>query len=244
MAKIRNSNPKQSSGSYERLVGNKAMASIFTKAQSTVITNGTELEKIISNHANKIDDLNSFVRKFDKETVANGSYLCTKNVLKKSCYNLEKHEPDFLAFTINDSQKLCYVVELKDGDSFDTKKSLVEKKSLILFVNHIAPKIPFRINHYVCCFNQSDKNRIITGFKNVFTKDEVITGKEFCDILGINYDAIVALRSADAADNFRYVVDKMFEIQKVRTEFAKNYRIHLPQNDFYETDGIADEDTD
>ena len=49
MAKIRNSNPKQSGGGYERLVGDKDMASIFTKAQSTVISNGTELEKIISN---------------------------------------------------------------------------------------------------------------------------------------------------------------------------------------------------
>lgn len=39
MAKIRNSNPKQSGGSYERLVDNKDMAMIFTKAQSTVISN-------------------------------------------------------------------------------------------------------------------------------------------------------------------------------------------------------------
>ena len=45
MAKIRNSNPKQSGGGYERLVGDADMASIFTKAQSTVISNGTELEK-------------------------------------------------------------------------------------------------------------------------------------------------------------------------------------------------------
>ena len=43
MAKIRNSNPKQSGGGYERLVGDKDMASIFAKVQSTVISNGTEL---------------------------------------------------------------------------------------------------------------------------------------------------------------------------------------------------------
>ena len=44
MAKIKNSKPKQSGGGYERLVGNKDMALILTKAQSTVISNGTELE--------------------------------------------------------------------------------------------------------------------------------------------------------------------------------------------------------
>lgn len=48
MAKIQNANPKQSSGGYDRLVGNYDMADVFTKAQSTVITNGTELEKIIT----------------------------------------------------------------------------------------------------------------------------------------------------------------------------------------------------
>lgn len=48
MAKIRNSNPKQSGGGYERLVGDADMASIFTKAQSTVISNGTELEKLLA----------------------------------------------------------------------------------------------------------------------------------------------------------------------------------------------------
>lgn len=32
MAKIRNSNPKQSGGGYERLVGDKDMASIFYKS--------------------------------------------------------------------------------------------------------------------------------------------------------------------------------------------------------------------
>ena len=38
MVKIRNSNPKQSGGGYERLIGVADMASIFTKAQSTVIS--------------------------------------------------------------------------------------------------------------------------------------------------------------------------------------------------------------
>ena len=79
MAKIRNSNPKQSGGGYERLVDNKDMAMIFTKAQSTVISNGTELEKIISNKANTITNLDEFISKCDNEIITDGSYLCTKS---------------------------------------------------------------------------------------------------------------------------------------------------------------------
>ena len=37
MAKIRNSHPKNSSGGYERVLGNKELADIFTKVQSTVM---------------------------------------------------------------------------------------------------------------------------------------------------------------------------------------------------------------
>lgn len=234
MARIRNSNPKQSGGGYERLVGNADMANIFTRAQSTVISNGTELEKIISRASNDIMDLDSFIDACDSGSIADGSYLCTKKVVKESSYRLESHEPDFIAFTVDKARNLCYVVELKDGDAFDTKKSHAEKEMLQTFVNHLAPKIPFRTKFYVCCFNQPDKEKIVSGFKNEFTIDEVMTGREFCEILGIDYDEIVKMRMDDTADNFEYVVEKMFEIQKVRSHFSKTYRQHINEDDFYD----------
>lgn len=242
MAKIRNSNPKQSGGGYERLVGNVAMARIFTKAQSTVITNGTELENIISKKAVTIDKLDDFIDSCDNGTVTDGTYLCTKRTIEKSKYKLKGHEPDFIAFTVNKAKNLCYVVELKDGDSFDTKKSLAEKEMLQLFVNHLAPKIPFRTKYYICCFNQSSKEKIVLGFKNIFTIEEVMTGREFCNILGIDYDTIVQTRRDDTTDNFKYIVEKMFEIKEVRTQFSENYRKHIKETDFYDTDGIEEDE--
>lgn len=242
MAKIRNSKPKHSGGGYERLLGNANMARIFTQAQSTVISNGTELEKIISNKSQTINDLDLFIDECDKGTITDGAYLCTKKVIKLSKYKLYGHEPDFIAFALDKIKKICYVIELKDGDAFDTKKSLAEKEMLQLFVNHLAPKIPFRIKLYICCFNQFDKSKIVSGFKNVFSIDEVMTGREFCNILKIDYDDIVKMRKDDATDNFNYVVDKMYEIKEVRSQFTQNNRKHITENDFYETDGIESED--
>lgn len=236
MAKIKHSHPKQTGGGYERLVGNSEMAAIFTKAQSTVISNGTELERIISDNSCTIDDLDKFIDDCDNGTVANGTYLCVKKVVKLSKFRLLKHEPDFIAFVVNKERNICCVVELKDGDAFDTKKSLAEKEMLQLFVNHLAPKIPFRTKYYICCFNQLDKEKIVFGFKNVFTIDEVMTGKEFCDILGIDYNAIVNLRKSDALDNFRYVIEKMFEIKDVRKNFSDLYRRRIVEEDFYSVD--------
>lgn len=233
MAKIRNSKPKQSGGGFERLVGNSDMAIIFTKAQSTVISNGTELEKLISKNSCNISDLDAFIDDCDKNLVEDGTYLCVKKVVRLSKYRMPGHEPDFIAFVVNKVKNICYVVELKDGDAFDTKKSLAEKEMLQLFVNHLAPKIPFRTKFYVCCFNQSDKEKIVAGFKNVFTIDEVMTGQEFCNILGIKYDTIVNLRREDAYDNFVYVIEKMFEIKDVRRHISNLYRKHIVEDDFY-----------
>lgn len=233
MAKIRNANPKQSSGGFERAVGNKEMAAILTKAQSTVITNGTELEKIISEKAVLITDLDDFIEKSDKGEVANGSYLCTKSVVKKSKYRMDKHEPDFIAFTIETGKNLCYVVELKDGDSFDTKKALAEKESLRLFVNHLAPQIPFRTRFYICCFNQNDKDRIIAGFKHAFNDKEIMTGKEFSNILGIDYERIVNERATDAVDNFNYIVGELIHIKEIRDRVVSFQRQHISEKEFY-----------
>ena len=236
MAKIEHSHPKQTGGGYERLLGNREMASIFTKAQSTVISNGTELEKIISDRSCIINDLDRFIDDCDSGMVANGTYLCTKKIVKLSRFRLMKHEPDFVAFVINKEKNVCCVIELKDGDAFDTKKSLVEKEMLQLFVNHLAPKISFRIKYYICCFNQMDKEKIVFGLKNVFAIEEVMTGKEFCDLLGIDYDSIVNLRRNDALDNFKYVVEKMFEISDVRKNFSNMYRKRIIEDDFYNVD--------
>ena len=216
MAKIRNSNPKNSSGGYERLLGNKELADIFTKAQSTVISNGTELENIITSRANNIEDLNDFMNKVNSGQMENGVFLCTKKVTKKSYYKLEGHEPDFLIFSIKPEGKVAYVIELKDGDTFDTKKSAGEKLSLKQFKMHLGSMIEFRTNYKICAFNQLDKEKIVTGFKNEFTIDEVWTGKDFCDILNINYEEIIKQRMDDTLDNYIFVVETLAEIKDIQ----------------------------
>lgn len=233
MAKMRNAKPKHSSDGYLRLVGDEKLAEVFKEAQSTVISNGTELENIISSMAKTINDLNDFIRRCDEHTVENGVYLCIKKVLKKSNYALKGNDPDFLAFALDTTNNICYVVELKDGDTFDTKKATAEKEQLIKFVNNLAPKIPFRTNYYVCCFNQTDKNEIIKGFKNKLTLDEVMTGKEFCDILNINYESIINNRKEDAKDNFAYTIEKLAKMKAIQDNVIKKHRKHILEDQFY-----------
>ncbi len=224
MAKIRNSKPKKTSGGYERLLGNKELASIFTKAQSTVISNGTELEKIIAQRARKIENLDEFMDSVNSGKMEYGVFLCTKKVVKKSKYEYKEKEPDFLIFSIKPEGKVAHVVELKDGDTFDTKKSLSEMESLREFKLNLGSKIEFRVDYKICAFNQLDKEEIVSGFKNKFSIDDVWTGKEFCDVLGIDYDEIINQRQDDTIDNYSYVIDALAKNEDIRNRVLESVK--------------------
>ena len=237
MAKVRDAKPKSSGGGYERVLGNTQMAELITKIQSTSITNGTELEKCILERVNLhiIKDLDTFIEDYQKRKIAAGTYVCPKKYLKESKYRNAKSEPDFVVFTvtIERARDVCSVVELKDGDSFDTKKSIAEKEILESFVYQIARDIPFPARFYICCFNQPNKQKIVEGFKNKFTTNEVLNGREFCELLGIDYDDIVDQRKLDIDDNFKYVVDQLCGIKEVRSAFFDAQRKHIIEKEFY-----------
>ena len=47
MARLRNANPRNMSGSYARLFGNEALGKLASKVQSAVTSSGLELEATI-----------------------------------------------------------------------------------------------------------------------------------------------------------------------------------------------------
>lgn len=214
---------KDGNSGYIRLFDNAELGQLMSKAQATVISNGTELERIILENAQNVSDLDEFIKMTENRTQLHGTYVCRKAVLKKSNLTVPKHEPDLLVFVVQENP-VCKVIELKDGDMFDTKKSRGEREHLEEFVNKFGEKIPFRTEYYVCCFNQEDKNTIRIGFKDVFDIDHIMTGKELCIVLGINYDNIINKRKADAQDNFRYFISQMLEIPEIADEISRQLK--------------------
>ena len=229
MAKISNSKPKESSGAYERIFGNKELGDLITRVHSTSITNGNELEKIILNHCK---DNNYLIEDFDDFIENSYSFINTDNiikvvrkkVIKKSqiLQNISKKkdnvnfEPDFVVLKIDKNNKCCYVIELKDGFEFDTKKISGERQHLEEFANFIAKKIPYCIFIKFCCFNENDKKKIKNGLKGEFEIEEIMTGNEFCDLLNINYKEIIELRKADVEENIEFFVKELLKIENVR----------------------------
>ncbi len=45
-----------------------------------------------------------------------------------------------------------------------------------------------------------------------------MTGKEFCDLIKINYNDIIELRKLDVAENLKYFVAELMCIEEVREQ--------------------------
>lgn len=216
MARISDSKNKNSSGGYQRLFGVQELGDLISKVHGAVISAGNELEKIILEKVDNIENLDEFLA---SEIMPEGVFIVSKSQVKK-CSQLDSNEaePDFLVFKRRNGKQDCYVIELKDGDAFDTKKASAERKSLHLFTQYNGSRIGYTMNIFICCFNQNDKKTIVQGFKNKFNESEVLTGIDFCNLLEIDYNEIVNMRKKDQHENFNYFITELLKIEQVEKE--------------------------
>lgn len=206
-------------GGYTRLFGVKALGHLVSRIQATVISSGTELENLIWERCpHKIGDLDGFIEKTLHEK-REGIWIARKKQIKDSKRINSQYEPDFLGFNL--MQKLCYVIEIKDGDAFDTKKSAGEHQMLRNFINDISSALPFSFQMYLCSFNSASKKDIHIGLKGKFAMEEIMTGAELCLLFGINYDDIIKIRTSDQQKNLEYFVATLLRIDLIRIMIQK-----------------------
>lgn len=204
---------------YSRLLGNQELGNLISRVQSTVISNGNELERLILERCKSVVDLDDFFVKVMSDVIPDGIYVCTKKLFRKSkvyCTDQIKNiEPDLIILSLEKGKNECYIVELKDGDAFDTKKSQGEYENLSRFSLYFGARIPFITNFYICSFNQSNKDIIYNGFKKKFSYEHILTGEELCYMLKIHYREIIDIRKRDAEQNFNYFISELLKIKEV-----------------------------
>ncbi len=206
-------------GGYTRLFGEPQLGGLISSVQSAVISSGNELEKLIIERAPIIHDLDGFLQ---QDIYPEGVFVATKAAIKK-CRTIEyiSAEPDFAVFERRIGRQHCYVIELKDGDAFDTKKAAGERENLHRFVHVIAPLVRFTITVHICSFHQNDRHAIVNGFKRKITLQEAMTGREFCNLVNVDYDEIVNLRQENQSVNFRDFVGLLLAIKSTREEIER-----------------------
>lgn len=213
MALLRSAKGREAGG-YERLFGDAKLGLLLSRVQSSVIRAGAELEQAIIELANTIDDVDAFLT---ADIIQEGVFAVPKKVLKKSkTLNYAEVEPDFVIFERKGKRQRCYLVELKDGDNFDTKKAAGEKENMRRFLNAVAPHIEFTMSIHFCCFHRLKREEIVQGFKRKITVNEAMTGPEFCELLSIDYEAVLTKRKEHQAENLRYFVEQLLEIDAVK----------------------------
>ena len=215
MAKIRYRTPKNVSGGYERIFGIPELGTLMSKVQSAVISSGNELEKLIQDRVEAIEDLDDFL---SRDTMPEGIFLATKKEIKRCSHlYINDKNPHSIIFKRQGDQHRCHIIELKDGHVFDTKKVLGEVETLHRFVERNAETLRHSISTHFCAFNQEDRQAVWDGFKRGIDWDEAITGREFCNLLEIDYDEIVNERLQDTEDNTLYFVQELLSIPEIRS---------------------------
>ena len=215
MARIRDAKGRSDGNSgYVRLLGDADLGFLISRLQAAVISAGSELERMIADSVQRIDNLDEFL---EVEIMHDGVLLARKSDLKKSrALQFAGSEPDFVVFKRRDNKQHCHVIELKDGDAFDTKKSASEHRALHSFVEKNAQRIQFLVSVHMVSFNQENRRAIYDGFKHRVPLDECMTGREFCELLEISYDDIVQQRQEHARENFDYFLAELLRIDRVR----------------------------
>jgi hypothetical protein len=212
MAKIADSEGRSDPNSgYVRLFGNIRLGLLFSRVHATVIRSGNELEDIL-------------------EDSTPGEYLATLDEIAEGQSSLIGDPVHRVIFKpkipgsqgdiviVDHEQQAAQVIELKNGDTFDTKKAEGELASMSGLARWIEEKTNYSTTIHFCAFNQQDKGEIIAGAKGRFSEEQVMTGHELCELLNIDYDAIRAYRQEDAPVNLDYFLRELVDIPEVRAK--------------------------
>lgn len=110
----------ETASGYERLFGNRQLGMLISKVQSAVISTGNELEGMI---ASEIKDTKGIsIQKINKE-----------NRVFKGI----KDGHDIIIDCVIEKGGKFMLIEIKDGDTFDTKKVAGEVSSLVMAKAHL-----------------------------------------------------------------------------------------------------------
>lgn len=185
---------------YERLFGNRQLGMLISKVQATVISTGNELERILASKLKNtqgisIHDINKDKRIFKNVKKGHG--------IKVDC--------------VVEKEGKIMLIEIKDGDTFDTKKVAGELESLALVRDSLIKKgIPAnQVSIYFCSFNATSNEQIERGAKGLLPEGSAMTGKEICNLLGLDFDKIVEERKQDQKENMEYFINELKKIDEI-----------------------------
>ena len=204
---------------YYAVLGNEGLADLLRKGQSTTIRNGNELEDIIASQVtfNKVasisfEKLLNMIKTNPTENFYISKFSLKKEVLTNNGIELKGKKSisiDGLLY----KDEVLYIIEYKDGDNLDTKKSQGEVESLSkiseLFTLFGIDNLP-KLVLWRC---DDIKN---SSIKTTEHREYLTTGLDVTDILDISFTDIQEIRNKDQEDNVLYFTEQVCKILNLK----------------------------
>jgi len=236
MALIENANvdrPIETSG-YYRLTGDKKIAKVLRDCHSTVISNGTELEKYIEKYCplpiyktewthispktgkvgkqkykvpNTTPTLSDVFEKYhNAENCFFPKIKISREELKSHGVDL-KNKKNIELDGVWIYNNIIYVTEIKDGSNFDSKKTDGE---IIMFkkIKPIFESLNYQINIVLWNIEDIDDNEL----GSLESAEYAINGSDFSKIFELPFDEINEERAQDQKSNVEHLINQMREI--------------------------------
>ena len=209
ISEARGRDDSETPSAYERLFGHKQLGNLISRVQSAVISMGNELEEILA------------------DEIPNQKGISIKRVNKENrIFKKVKNGKDVNVDCVIEKNNKYKLIEIKDGDTCDTKKVSGEVESLEAVKNYLIKKkkVPeSNIKLFYCSFNAKDHAQIENGTKHLLPKDiKAMTGKELCSLLGVSYERITKEREKDQGDNLDFFIEELKKIPEVSEELDSN----------------------
>ena len=189
---------------YERLFGNRQLGMLMSKVQSAIISTGVELENILASK------------------IKNTKGISIQQINKSGrVFSGIKHGHDIIIDCVINKDGKTYLIEIKDGDTFDTKKIAGELESLELVKNFLIKKkiSANKIEIKFCSFNAESHEQIKRGAKGLLDDSMAMTGKEFCKLVNINFDEVIEERKSQQEENLNYFTEELKKIPEIADKF-------------------------
>lgn len=208
-------------GAYRRAFDQIGLAQLLSRVQSLIIANGNELERLIPDLCQDklIHDLSTFL---GNQIGPEGVHVATKKTIKQAGLAGDGIEPDLMVFCRTETEQRCHIVELKDGYEYDTKASAKEIENLKRFADLNRDALAwYQVEWHICGFNAPTTEDVVNGFKRKITAQEAWTGADLCGLLGLDWQAIVQQRQADAEQNTSDFLDDLVADEGLAAELRR-----------------------
>jgi hypothetical protein len=218
MARISDSKGRMDENSgYTRLFGSPQLGQLMSRVQAAVIRAGNELEDIIQQETPA-----RLKSRLSEILMREPGMLGTERpevevVFRPQMPRTAQRRAGHADIAVFEHRiRRVLIVEIKEGDTFDTKKASGELYSMKEFADWIAERTGYDTTYAFCSFNQDNREAIVRGAKRRFDIEHAMTGRELCAILQIDYDVIRRRRRTEQPENLQYFIEELVKIPEMR----------------------------